>query len=200
MKKGIMMAVGCALLLTAAPAAYSGSNPYLSLNGGVVLLDDVEVSDPEFGTFEIESDPGLALAGALGYKPCHFFRMETEVSWQQNDMDKVTGFGLSADIDGDTNSLAGLLNGYYDFATHGPLTPFLSAGIGAAKVEVSVEDESWDDTAFAYQVGGGLNFVLNPKLSFDLKYRYFSAADLDIDGTDVDYSSHNIYGGLRIAL
>lgn len=221
MKRSTLMLTGCAMLLAAASAAHSFPRPphpgaippppyiapvpysrplvYLSLSGGLAMLNDAEIGDPAF--YEIESDPGVAFSGAFGYGVCRFFRLETEIAYQQNDMDqvKIAGTSLAADIDGDTSSISGLFNGYVDFATPGPVTPFLSAGIGLAKVEASIDNQTWDDTALAWQVGAGVNIALNPALSVDLKYRCFATADLQLDNMDVDYASHNVYGGLRFA-
>lgn len=213
MKKGILMFTGCAMLLSTASAAYSGTGPYLSLNGGIAMLNNSEAEDSGM-TLEFESDPGVALTGAFGYGLCDFFRLETEIAYQKNELDKmeleISGISLGIDnISGDTDSLAGLLNGYFDIPTNNSFTPFVSAGIGFAKVEISNFTASLpsegvtlygngdDGTSLAYQVGAGFNIAFNHVLSLDVKYRYFATVDLELNHTDVDYSSHNVYGGLR---
>jgi opacity protein-like surface antigen len=210
MKKHAVMFVGCAALLSLASAAQSAvMGPYASISGGMATLNDADMKFSE-GTVEFDTDPGIALTAALGYDFGANFRMETEFAYQQNDLDQVNikGMGASAKASGEIKSQSGLLNGYYDFTNISSLTPFVSAGIGLTKVELSdiaIGDEDIpgkaDGTAMAYQVGGGFSYALNYNLALDLKYRYFAAVDLELDdnveSAEFDYSSHNVYGGIR---
>ncbi len=98
------------------------------------------------------------------------------------------------------------LNGYYDFVNESAFTRFISAGLGCAKVEVNdfnipgsgLPSENDDDTVFAYQIGADVAYAVSEKVSLDVKYRYFATSDPDFDGTEVEYSSHNIYAGIRV--
>lgn len=211
MKRETVLLMACAALLPLATAAQSGieGRPYASVNGGLATLNDGDLKTSS-GTLEVESDPGVALAAALGYDFGANFRMETELSYQQNDLDRLSlkgpSFGVKAS--GETKSMTGLLNGYYDFNNISAVTPFVSAGIGLTKVELSdvavngsgIPGEA-DGTAMAYQVGGGFSYALNYNLALDLKYRFLSAVDLELDDdtetAEFDYASHNVYGGIR---
>ena len=114
--------------------------------------------------------------------------------------------GIPLALTGDTTSLSVLVNGYYDFDTGGPYKPFVSAGLGYAKFDIndfnfvgsglpSVND---DDTVFAYQLGGGVGYALNERVSIDIKYRYFGTTDPEFDTTTTtEYSSHNFLAGVR---
>lgn len=205
MKKKFLTTACCAALLSISTIAYSADGPYVSGNLGIGIASDSDVTESgTTGTFE--SDKGLALGAAFGYGMGNT-RIEGEVAYQKNDLNKVSISGIgSASIDGDTSSTALLLNGYYDFKNESALTPFLSAGLGLAKVEVSeitlpgfgpVTSNS-DDTVFAYQIGAGVGYAVNDKVSLDLKYRYFATSDPDFEGTEVEYSSQNIYAGVRV--
>jgi opacity protein-like surface antigen len=209
MKKHVVMFVGCATLLSLTSAAQSAvMGPYASISGGMATLNDADMKFSE-GTIEFDTDPGIALTAALGYNFGANFRMETEFAYQQNDFDKINvkGIGVLPKASGEIKSQSGLLNGYYDFTNISSLTPFVSAGIGLTKVELSdvaIEGEDIpevDGTAMAYQVGGGFSYALNYNLALDLKYRYFAAVDLELDdngdSVEFDYSSHNVYGGIR---
>ncbi len=211
MKRETALLMACAALLPLATAAQSGivGRPYASFSGGLATLNDGDLKTSA-GVLEVESDPGVALAAALGYDFGPNFRMETELSYQQNDLDRLSlkGPGFGAKASGETTSMTGLLNGYYDFNNISALTPFVSAGLGLTKVELSdvaidggsIPGEA-DGTAMAYQVGGGFSYALNYNLALDLKYRYFAAVDLELDDNaetaEFDYASHNIYGGIR---
>ena len=206
MKKSLLMPAGCAtLLLLSSAAAWAAPGPYLSMNGGVAILDDGDAKGPK-GTVEMESDPGLALAGAAGYDFGNNLRLEAEVGYQKNDLDKVglRGGTRGTASSGDTSSVSGLLNGYYDFVNQSRLTPFVSAGVGVMKVSLSDLnlpgtgfDEGLDGTAVAWQAGGGVSYAVNYGVAVDLKYRYMNAVDLEVDGAELDYSGHNVYGGIR---
>jgi opacity protein-like surface antigen len=213
MKTQIALLTGWSLLFVLSSVAHSyyGTGPYLSLNGGMSTLNDAEAQEPGV-VIDFKSDSGLALTGAVGYNFGHV-RMEAELAYQQNDIESLDLYepqGRLKDImaSGETSSVSGLLNGYYDFINISSLTPFVTAGVGFTKVEMKnlgmfvnnefIEVEGTPDgTAMAYQVGGGFSYALNNKLSFDLKYRYFAAVDLELDNVEFEYSSHNFYGGFR---
>lgn len=205
MKKKLLTIACCATLLSISTIAYSAEGPYVSGNLGIGIASDSDVTQSgTTGTFE--SDKGLALGVAFGYG-LGSTRIEGEVAYQKNDLDKISISGIgSATIDGDTSSTAFLLNGYYDFKNESALTPFISAGLGLAKVEVSEitvpgfgpVTSSSDDTVFAYQIGAGVGYAVNEKVTLDVKYRYFATSDPDFDGIEAEYSSHNIYAGVRV--
>jgi opacity protein-like surface antigen len=209
MKKTIFVIAGCTMLLSISSLAYSAEGPYVSGNLGVAMLNDSDVTDStEPGmTVDIESDAGLALGVAVGYGFANNTRIEGEISYQKNDLDKGSVWGFDTALTGDTSSLAFLLNGYYDFKNTSPFTPFITAGIGMAKVEVNDMNvsgydsygENDDDTVFAYQFGGGVSYAVNEKVNIDVKYRYFGTSDPEFDSVDAEYSSHNLYAGVRVA-
>lgn len=208
MKKNILMITGCSILLSISSIAYSAEGPYVSGNLGIAIPSDSEVTDSTVPgiTLDIESDSGLAVGGAVGYDFGNNTRLEGEIAYQKNDLDKASLLGVDVALTGDTSSLALLLNGYYDFANESAFTPFISAGLGFAQVEINdfnvpgsgLPSESDDDTVFAYQVGAGVGYAVNEKITVDVKYRYFATSDLDIDTTTVEYSGHIFFAGIRV--
>jgi len=191
------------------PIASSAKGPYVSGNLGLAMLSDSDITDSTVPgiTLDIESDTGLALGVAAGYDFGNNIRIEGEIAYQKNDLDKASLLGVDVDLTGDTSSLALLFNGYYDFANESAFTPFISAGLGIAKVEVNdfnvpgsgLPDSNDDDTVFAYQVGAGVGYAVNKKVTLDVKYRYFRTSDPDFDTATAEYSSHNLYAGIRVA-
>jgi len=206
MKKALLIATAGGFLLSASSIAYSADGPYMSGNLGLAIASDSDVTDSTLPgiTLTIESDMGYALAGAVGYEFGNF-RLEGEIAYQTNDLDKVKALGVTLDATGDTSSLAGLLNCYYDFNNTSLFTPYISAGIGMAQVEINnfnipgsgLPGTNDDDTVFAYQFGVGMAYAMTENLSLDIRYRYFATSDLEFDTTDVEYSSHNFYAGIR---
>ena len=203
MKKKFLAIAFCSTLLSVASISHSAEGPYVSGSLGLAIASDSELTDSTAPgvTGDLESDKGLALGIAAGYDFGNA-RLEGELAYQKNDMDKlsVTGPGgsVSGSVDGDTSSTALLLNGYYDFKNTSALTPFIGAGLGFAKIETDGDLGSDDDTVFAYQVGFGAGYAVNEKVTLDLKYRYFATSDPEFDTTTAEYSSHNIYAGIRV--
>jgi len=199
MKKNLILVLCCAVMIFYTSAAFSAEGMYAGGNIGGGFLSDSDVSIPDLGDFKIEYNPGIALGAALGYA-FNNFRAEGEIGWQKNDLDKVSMLGESADVNGDVTNLVFLANGYYDFLNNSQFTPYVSAGIGLTNVKVSSSDleADNDDTVFAYQVGVGIGYAVNDKVTLEVKYRYFGASDPEFDGVKVEIGSHNVLAGFRI--
>ena len=211
MKKLLLFLLTCLIVysfsITACSAdnAYSDEGAYVSVNIGAAMLSDADLTYPGVPILgSLEFSTGFTGGIALGYGVAYNMRVEGELVYQKNDIDRATAQGISANASGDTSSLALLLNGYYDFMNSSAFTPFISAGIGVAKIDVNNftlvggnQIGSEDDTVFAYQVGAGVGYAVTEKTSIDLKYRYFGTADPDFNGVEAEYGSHNIYVGLR---
>jgi len=176
MKKNILIAVCCTILFSISTVAYSIAGPYVSGNLGLAMLRDSDLVDSEVPpeiNINVKSETGLALGIAAGYGFTKNFRLEGEIAYQKNDLDKASlnifNLGVDVNLTGDTESLALLLNGYFDFANKSHFTPFLSAGLGIANVEINnfnvqgsgVPSDNDDDTVFAYQVSTGLGYAIN---------------------------------------
>lgn len=181
---------------------------YAALHGGVVWLSDFEFDS--FGDlFETEMDTGWAAGGALGYRYQNGFRAEFEGTWRDNDGEIFfidPEFGPLPDGPAEVSALNLMLNGLYDFNMGGGFSPYIGAGIGAARVSMEMfddgdaeEDDGW---AFAYQFIGGVSFGMpNTAMEFFADYRYMSTAGLELFDEDVldhdEYESHTVLGGLR---
>lgn len=191
----------CVMLLILPGVAFSAAGPYVSGNFGVGFLTDSTWSDSS-GSLTVESDPGFALGVAAGYN-FGMFRLEGEIGYQKNDLDKVSVGPVSVSASGDVTNTYFLGNGYFDFINSSPFTPYVSTGIGFAKLKgndfavLGTRIGDSDDTVFAYQAGVGIGYAVNNNITIDLKYRYFRTADPNFNGTDGEYATHNIYLGLR---
>lgn len=193
----------------AATGAYAQS-PYLSVNVGGTWLDDADnVSKLDGEKVKSEHDTGFNVGAAAGYD-FGMGRAELEIAYRQNDMDKFTLEGISVNAGGDVSALSFMANGYFDIHNQSPVTPYIGAGIGLARVSVNdvtvlgekIADDS--DTVFAYQLAAGVGWEFMPNLTLDLGYRYFATADPEFNDVEGDkfeseYKSHNLSVGLRIA-
>lgn len=221
MKKLSFMLSCCAFTLSATAASAAGV--YIGGNVGVAVPPSLEATIADGWdrwAADIEFDAGLALTGAVGYD-FDSFRVEGEIGYQQNNSED-TDWSLSTPnntftfattdlLNFDLSAVTYMANGYYDFKNNSPWTPYLGAGIGAATVEVEIDDMSFgwydlnysvDDTVFAYQFIAGVSYAFNKNLAMDLSYRYVGADDPEFDdgfGTPIEFefSSHNFLLGAR---
>jgi len=190
------------------PGPVSGAEGfYASGNIGVVKVDDSDITDSTVPgiTVDTEFDNGLAFGAALGYD-FNRFRVEGEISYQQNDIDKIGSQGVIYDATGDTTVLSFLINGYYDFINSSAFTPFVSAGLGVAQVEFNnfnisrfgFSGSNDEDTVFAYQIGMGVGYAVTEKVTIDIWYRYFGTEDSEYDTIEAEFASHNFIFGIRV--
>jgi opacity protein-like surface antigen len=206
MKKNLLIISVCVLAIFFSSSAYSAEGLYVSGNIGFAMLSDSDITDSTLpgATITTEYDTGWALGGALGYD-FNRFRVEGEISYQKNDVDKIGAMGVSFDASGDVSSLVFLINGYFDFVNDSGFTPYISAGLGYAKVEfndlkvpaISSLSAGDDDSVFAYQVGLGVGYAVTEQVTIDVKYRYFATEDPEFDTAEVEVASHNFLFGVR---
>jgi opacity protein-like surface antigen len=156
---------------------------YVSSQRGLAFFTDNEISFGSIkGTMEFEPDFEFNLAGGYNFG---MFRVEGEIGYQKNDIDKVNGcfeggFGgiCVSDVSSSGNAtiLSFLANGYFDFINRTAFTPYITAGIGEAKIKINdfsierlkIGDSA--DTVLAYQVGAGVAYAVNKNFTIDLKY------------------------------
>ena len=196
-------------------SAVGAGNNYVSLNLGTAILSDSDLTEPG-ATAEAEFDTGWGFGAAFGYdygKMRSEVRAEVEIAYRTHDLDSITVTSPVSDTvstDGEITSLAFMLNGYYDFENSTSLTPYLTGGLGVAKVEidslsvtgpggVTVAIGSEDDTVFAYQLGAGIGYAVSETVTADLAYRLFATTDPKFGVTKAEYLTHNISVGVRFA-
>jgi opacity protein-like surface antigen len=172
---------------------------YLSGNIGSVSTSDSDIKYGE-NTGELSFDSGFSATGALGHTLGRTGRVEAELGYRINDIDKlkVDGLGTTANH-GEITTISLMGNAYWDFATGTDFTPFVGAGIGVANIEAEIDQiGSDDDTVLAYQLIAGGSIAVTENLHIDLQYRYFSTSDPDFDGLEAEYNTHNLMVGLRL--
>jgi len=223
MKKYVLVLLCCLIsAVMLGSTAFAATGPYLGVQVGGTWLEDADVDydNPFFIDDEVEFDTGFNVGLAAGYD-FGMARLEGEVAYRQNDLDKIEinfapGDVETFSLDGDVSALSFMLNGYLDIETGSPITPYLGAGLGVANVsanDVKIKDPDFgnvkfvddDDTVFAYQFSAGIAFALNEALALDLGYRYFATSDPEFDtaigwgGFESEYKSHNVSLGLRMS-
>jgi OmpA-OmpF porin, OOP family len=197
--------LGAALLASVSSAAMAQATNgfYIGGAGGVNWLRDADVQGGAVNS-EAEFDTNWAALGAVGYGLGNGVRLEFEVGYRSNDVDKTpTSSGT-----GDATALSFMGNVLYDIQTGTRFTPYVGVGIGTARTRLNdagtfsgqtVDDEDWN---FAYQGIVGVSYAIMPALKLTLDYRYFATLDPEYatnTGTSVDseYRSHTVMLGLR---
>ncbi|MGK2741531.1 outer membrane protein [Tepidicaulis sp. LMO-SS28] len=163
---------------------------YVSFGGGMNWVDDSEDSG-----VTVEFKDGYTLQGAIGYDSGDFtdmgkFRVEGEISYTENDNDKISGGGLSFDVGGQVEQTAVMANAYWDFIPGGTLRPYVGFGIGMADVEVEASaggfTASGSETEAAYRGMLGLTYHMNQNWALDVGYRYTVVAfDNDLENSSL---------------
>jgi opacity protein-like surface antigen len=218
MKRILVMTMMLVMVLSSAAMA-AGPN-YVGVRGGGMLLDysDIHVSDSELYNDEddfvygaglvvgrsLEGDIGLPLRVELEY----MYRSDFEYSWSE------TGGGDNVDVDVESNVQTVFANMYYDIDTGTDFTPYVGFGLGWARVKTEWSgtgtvgganfDQGEEDTEnnFAYNLGLGCAYDINPNWTMELGYRYvdFGQGKVKVlDGSHIrgDGTSNEFLLGVR---
>ena len=213
MKKFAVSVVIC-FFLVLPTISFGASGMYGSFNAGVAMPADGNMTIPGVGSAKLEYDTSFTVGGAIGYRlgESGDYRVEGEVAYQNNEVDRIGNNSLPAELDDgeilssmETSVLTFLLNGYIDFNYGSAFSWFFTGGLGFARIdgEMTVDGVSYDedDTVFAYQAGVGAGYAVTETVTLDCKYRYLHTEDFNIEGGDVEVASpsHNITVGIRVA-
>lgn len=202
---GAILAVG----ILSAPA-YAADSFYVSGNVGVSSFSEIKPLNPVTGAQDgiISTKSGIDLMGAFG-RSFGNFRLEGEVGYQKNSSDKIiiSQLGRTFPLTGHFSVTSYMLNGYYDIP-FGPVTPYLSTGIGLAEVRLdNVLDPpppaiSETHSALGYQFGVGVAVPLTNTISLDTRYRYSRTTQITLSGIHgkLDVPSSGFLVGVRVGL
>ncbi|MBC6407162.1 MAG: porin family protein [Rhodobacteraceae bacterium] len=136
-------------------------------------------------TGNVDFDTGAGVHWAAGRDHGNF-RGEVEGSYSNADASNVAGSG---------DTVALMVNGWFDIDTGTAFTPFIGGGIGAARV--SFENES--DTGFAAQIGAGVAYQMNDSTAVEVGLRYLNVDSINFGGVSVNLDVSSILIGLRFS-
>ena len=206
MKKFAVSVVIC-FFLVLPTISFGASGMYGSFNAGVAKPADGNLTISGVGAAELEYDTSFTVGGAIGYKlgESGDYRVEGEVAYQNNEVDRIDNKSLPVDTSMEASMLTFLLNGYIDFNYGSAFSWFYTAGFGLARFDgemtVGGVTDDEDDTVFAYQLGVGTGYAVTETVTLDCKYRYLYTEDFNIEGGYVEVASpsHSITVGIRVA-
>lgn len=139
--------------------------------------------DDETNKFDLSDD--WMGSGGIGYAFQNGFRLEGELAYRDNDLDGVPQ-------DSAITSL--MANAYYDFNRGGRFQPYIGAGIGYGRIDVTGND---DQDAWAWQAMAGVAVGLTDRLDLDIGYRYFDMPEADFGTFNVEEIHQAVTVGLR---
>lgn len=202
MKKILVGFAALGMMVVPMNSMAAGDNFYLKGNIGIGMAMDSDIDNmPEnAGTAKMSFDSGFLGTIAVGYDFANPMRLEAEYGWQKNDLDRLSYNNLYGNFDqGDLKVQSFMLNGYYDVDTGSPWSPFIGAGIGWAKVDLSTPALPLgdNDDVFAYQFMAGVAYAVNEQWSLDAQYRFFGTQDATIQGADFSTNSNDLLIGIR---
>lgn len=217
-----------ALIGTAIPAVCFASPPnpggYMSFFVGTSAFEDTTITSTQFNPVSTreartEFDPDMNIGWTGGYD-FGYVRLEGEMSYKEGEISRVSEATYGAryvNTEGHIGAFALMMNTFVDIHNDSPVTPYLGGGLGYTSVSITNTKgvdantgalnyrvfRSDDASAFAYQVGGGVDLALNHHVSLDLGYRYFGTSRVSFtndwpNSTNLKLGSHNASVGMRI--
>lgn len=209
MKK--LLITAAVLALTAGTANAAGLDEGWYVGGGLGWnhAEDADFSSAGV-TNEAEYNEGAVGNVALGYAWMNGLRAELEGSYRTNGVDSLTGAG-AAGSGGDFRSWNAMGNLIYDFKNSSKWTPYIGAGVGASWQDADSISTAFGgsidkkDVQFAYQGIAGVDYWMNNRTAWGLRYNYFASNDGDFRtaaGANVDgeYANHAVLVTLRYGL
>ena len=200
------------LLVSVSSVALAETNGwYVGAETGLNVVPDLKVKNDRLSGKE-SNDLGYGVVGSAGYGfgP---IRVEGELGWRQNGVDKLTAAVGNANAKGNgkgsIDALTLMSNVYYDVNTGTAWTPYIGAGIGAADLIAdkvrsngyTISDDN--DWVFAYQGIAGVSYALNEKVSLNADYRYLRTTEANFSGDSsigggsakATYQAHSVFVG-----
>lgn len=211
MKK--LLATAAILALTAGAANAAGLDEGWYLGGGVGWnhLEETDFSSAGVSN-DVDFNEGVVGNLSVGYAWMNGLRSELEASVRSNNVDSISGTGASGS-EGDFRSYNAMWNVLYDFKNSSRWTPYIGAGIGASWQDADniattfAPGTSIDETdvQFAYQGIAGVDYWMNNRTAWGLRYNYVASNDGEFKtsaGADVDgeYQNHAVMVTLRYGL
>jgi opacity protein-like surface antigen len=163
-----------ASLASAAAAQDDGGFTFRAFGG----LSDLQQTDATLlgSTRPVSFSAGAIAGGGVGYSYANSpWRSEIEFVYRSSD--------ASGSLSGDYASTSIMLNGRYDFATGGSVTPYIGAGVGfITEIDFDVTSvpnagQYSDRGGVAGQIMLGADWALNETWSLFTEVRYFTTSE-----------------------
>ncbi|PVZ89376.1 porin family protein [Serratia sp. S1B] len=228
-----VIALSCFAASVSSHAATLAESAYVSAKVGVGIENthdyklSATLTDPSTtpatnlsGSQSLKSDSQSVFTGSLAYgfnlAPVYNIPVRAELEYAYHDTADFSFKDLCSSCQLSTKVQTVMLNGYYDFKNKSAFTPYVSLGLGNASLKTTVHDDTGysktkTNNDFAWSVGLGVAYTINPNFSVDLGYRYLDAGKASVSdsltngsatlsmNTKAQISSNDVTLGLRYA-
>jgi OmpA-OmpF porin, OOP family len=221
--KKIAFFLASAAAIASAPAQAREGQPYIGIEGGVLLEDQVDIdlaiTEPQTNAAFADTETGIDADVVLGYD-FGAFRLEAEGGYKRASYSGLTVLdsrilpgGLTVPVgtvvqnEDDLEIWSGMVNGLLEFGNDDGFQVFGGGGVGIANIKLPVEvagvgtvvDDS--STDFAWQLIAGARVALGSNVDLGVKYRYFVADGFEFEAAngapfEADFSSHSVLASL----
>lgn len=211
---GVMMAAQEPKQPEMAGKGGAASGPYVRADLAFAITHDPELKPngawpAARGTTSV-SDNGNFVTGraGIGYRFTPEFRADLTLGFQSESVEYASPGGVVVKGDTDIRSLVTMVNAYYDVGTWSGFTPYLGAGMGWAHhwtddirhtsaAGVAGTEKGEGTNTFAWSLGAGVSYAIDPQWSLDLGYRFNDLGRPDIGKGWTD-SAGTAYGGTTL--
>lgn len=199
-----------------------GSNWYIRGDTGYTMYNDPSVGFIQSGIpfFSEKLDGAFMVGLGVGYQVNRWFRTDVTIDWR-NSADFSGNYTCTCTGTSITDAKIGvstaMWNGYIEMGSWNRFTPYVGAGIGAARVHVMdyhglnapytgayIRHPSHAAVNFAWALMAGTSYDISRNAKFDMGYRYLNLGDgrtnHDSTGNTIKYkdlSAHEFRVGLR---
>lgn len=168
--------------LTSNAASYG----YVSPRVGLSDIRETELKDHHDASFM----PGVAVGTAVGP-----LRAEVEYTHlTEADIEAEKGHDV---LNAKFNRV--MVNGYVDLRLSPGVRPYVTAGAGVARYDVSYQGEDLSGSNFVWNAGAGVGFYLNRNLALDVGCRYVDLGKVELEKQEKEMTFDTVetYAGLR---
>lgn len=200
LNKRLLLASSALATVFASAGPAQAGDIYFSFLGGANFQQDRSVFISDITTSassHVDPNTGFVLGAAVGTHLDRWLRglrAEIEASYRRNEADGnwfVDTFFSDAGgpLDANVSTFAVLANVWYDIDVGHKWVPYLGGGVGwgRTKFNAVLADTSGfggttslsvENSGFAYQVGGGINYEVQDGVSLGVGYRYFRGPEI----------------------
>ena len=177
--RNIVIGAALAVCLAAPAEADYDKGPYIGLEGGVWLPNDVKAG----GTIQFEGPAvpftargkrkvGYDVDVIAGYD-WGLIRTEAELSYKRSkNGDVVVSFGDGSSGSGHTTAWSLMGNALLDFGGPGQLNFYAGGGLGYGKFKTPFGVETLKDSGLVWQLIAGVRYEVSRNFDLGVKYRY----------------------------
>ncbi len=202
--KPMLLSVASAAIIAMLPATAFADDAgwYLRGNAGYGTHNDIDITGDLVG--DVESEGNATGSVGLGYDFGNNWRLELDAAQLFTDLGQISQTPSSS---AKLETTTGFLNAIYDFSDFGRWEPYVGAGIGIVRGNVTAVAHDFPtggagsanistpvcsgvacsfkdgDTGLGWQLLAGLGYEISDNLTWDTHYRYMNSNNLDFTGS-----------------